>query len=903
LDHIYIYGNYNDCSKIFVHIINGITPALDMDTKISHSTTLPRVEHLQKRVARLKRLAKKYKRSEIIQNALLGISNIATQVTSLDDFYQRVHLHLQQLIPAENFFIASRDLKTGLTSLPFFADQQDSHPTELYPDQEISSLLNSGLTGYVLRNGEPLLCDDNKFIELIASGDIKSLGSPSHQWLGVPIKNQDVVSGVLVVQSYNEANTYGELELELMGFICHHISGVMERLEHHEQLERAITERTKELSQAYDKVTIEVQERVKAEKLQKTLFEIADLSASNVPQEDFYLRLHSIISQLIPAHNCFISLIDDNNMLSFPFYVSQMTAQYPASRPMQDGLTEYILRHKLPRLLSAKDIANMVTMGEIYSKSPELNKTQRMHQWIGIPLLINGEVAGALTIYSLDDEHIYQSKDLELLTFVSQHIANAIERKQAVESLKSSHELLEDKVVERTRALAELNNNLQQEIHQRRKIEDQLVHDAQHDGLTGLPNRSYLMERLSQALKHLRRHGLDQFALLFIDLDRFKLINDSFGHLEGDRFLIETAQRLKSCVRDNDTLARMGGDEFVILLDSIHSTDDVVEVSDRILQALAVPYTLAKQEFISGASIGIAFSGRNKLVTSESILRDADAAMYQAKANGKGCYVIFDDQLSAQSKLQHELEIDFKKALEQQDFYINYVEVVDFTTGEIIAIEPHIEWQHPEHGIIEHAKMKRLAAQYQLTLNLDGYIFTHLSNQYHWLKQQYHPNVTLHLSISSHHIKNKFVLRNLKNTIKSSNIELNKLMLFFNEKALVQDTENHINGFDLISQLGVQIGIDGYGTGYSSLSCLSFLPIKALKLDNDISKHLLNDKQLQLVKAYQLTAQTLEFEMYATTVDTQQQVRQFLELGYMRGQGRAISKLFNEKKKPHKSCA
>jgi diguanylate cyclase (GGDEF)-like protein len=874
-----------------------------MDTAISHSIASPRVEHLQKRIARLKRLAKKYKRSETIQNALLGISNIATQVTSLDDFYQRVHLHLQQLIPAENFFIASQDQKTGLTSLPFFADQQDSHPTELYPDQEISALLNSGLTGYVLRNGTPLLCDDNKFNELIASGDIKSLGSPSHQWLGVPIKNQDVVSGVLVVQSYNEANTYGELELELMGFICHHISGVMERLEHHEQLEQAIVERTKELSQAYEKVKKEITERVKAEKLQKALFEIADLSASNVLQQDFYLRLHTIMSQLIPADNCFISLINDNNMLSFPFYVSQMITEYPASRPMQDGLTEYILEHKLPRLLSSKDIADMVANGEIYAKSPELNKTDRMHQWIGIPLIINGDVAGALTIYSLGDAHIYQLKDLELLTFVSQHMANAIERKLAAESLKNSHEQLEDKVVKRTRALAELNSNLQQEINQRRKIEDQLLHDAQHDGLTGLPNRSYLMERLSQALKHLRRHGLDQFALLFIDLDRFKVINDSFGHLEGDRFLIETAQRIKSCVRENDTLARMGGDEFVILLDSINATEDAIEVSDRILQALSMPYQLAKQEFISGASIGVAFSGRNKLVTSESLLRDADAAMYQAKANGKGCYVIFDDKLSAQSKLQHELEIDFKNALDQQEFEINYVEVVDFTNGEIIAIEPHVEWHHPKQGIIEHGKMKSLAAQYQLTLNIDGYIFSHLSEQYQFLKQKYGPSVYLHLSISSQHIKNKFVLRNLKQTIKSSNINLEKLILFFNEKALVQDTENHINGFELISQLGVQIGIDGYGTGYSSLSCLSFLPIKALKLDDDISKHLLNDKQLQLVKAYQLTAQTLNFDMYATTVDTQQQVRQFLELGYVRGQGRAISKLFNEKKKPHKACA
>jgi EAL domain-containing protein (putative c-di-GMP-specific phosphodiesterase class I) len=299
----------------------------------------------------------------------------------------------------------------------------------------------------------------------------------------------------------------------------------------------------------------------------------------------------------------------------------------------------------------------------------------------------------------------------------------------------------------------------------------------------------------------------------------------------------------------------------------------------------------------------VAFSGRNKLVTSESLLRDADAAMYQAKANGKGCFVIFDNKLSAKSKLQHDLEIEFKQALEQQGFKIHYIEVVDFNTGEIIAIEPQVEWHHLKQGIIDHSKMKRLAAQYQLTLNLDAYMFGHLNEHFQSIKQRYGTNIDLHLSISSQHIKNKFVLRNLKNTIKGSNIDLRKLILFFNEQALMQDTENHINGFELISQLDVQIGIDGYGTGYSSLSCLSFLPIKALKLDEDISKHLLNDKQLQLVKAYQLTAQTLNFDMYATTIDTQQQVRQFLELGYMRGQGRAISKLFNEKKKPHKSCA
>lgn len=862
-----------------------------IDKEVNYPKLTNNVESLQRRVMRLKRLAAKYKRAEIIQNALLGISNIATKAASLDDFYIGVHQHLQRLIPADNFFIASQNPKTGMMSLPFFADEKDPHPTELYPDEEISAILKRGITGYALRKGQPLLCDGAGFDQLIAQGEIQGLGSPCHQWLGVPIKNQDIVSGVLVVQSYNEKINYGELELELMGFISHHISGVMERLRHNEQLELAIEERTRELSQAYNSLKSEVKERVKAENLQKSLFEIADLSASNVAEYDFYSRIHQIISQLLPAQNCFISFIDKNNTLSFPFYVSQMDSEHPVSRPMQDGLTEYILQHKQPRLLSGEDIKTLIKHGVIYAQSPALNRTELMHQWIGIPLVINGEVVGALIIYSLDIKQNYQIKDLELLTFVSQHIANAIERKHAVDSLKRSHELLEEKVTTRTQALAEMNINLQEEVNQRRKIEAQLVHDTQHDNLTGLPNRNYLMERLSQALKHVRRHGLDQFALLFIDLDRFKVINDTFGHLEGDRFLIETAKRLKSCIRENDTLARIGGDEFVILLDTIHGTQDAVEVSERILHQISQPYLLANQDFVSGASIGIAFSNTNQLETSESILRDADKAMYKAKSNGKGCYIVFDSKLSYQSEQQYDLDQQLKLAINKQQIKVEYHPIYDMDQKTVIAIEPKTHWHHDKHGKWDHAKLLQLAKNSQLDLVLDDYIFKQLNQDYPQLKQLFGVTTQLYMSISSQHVKHKYALRNLKKTLKNSEINLSTLTLFFNEKSLVKDTENHLNAFDIIKQLGGNIGIDHFGTGYSSLSSLSFLPISTLMLDNEISKHLLNENQLKLVKAYSLSADALDLKIVATGVDTLQQRQQFVELGYRIGQGRALSKL------------
>lgn len=602
------------------------------------------IARLTKRLIRLKYLANKYKRAEITQNALLKLSHIATLAGSLEEFYLGVHQHLKQLISADNFFIATIDVTSGKIAMPFFADEKDINPAQLYSEQYLSTLLQQGLTGYVFRTGTPQLCDTNRINELASSGEIVHLGSPCHLWLGVPIKHEDNVTGVLVVQTYDTEVHYGDIEVELMTFICHHIAGVMERLKHQEQLEIAIQERTKELSQAYEKLKLEVYERRRAERLQKSLFDIAELASSSTENPLFYSQLHNIIKHLIPASNCYIALLNEEEThLYFPFFVSQLGLEHPDSRPLQDGLTEYVLKQKRPLLLNQNEIRSLIDSGEIYRKAPTLNHTQTMHQWIGIPLFIHDQVRGALTIYSLSVTQNYQIKDLELLTFVSQHIGNAIEKKLSAESLRRSYAELEEKVIARTKDLAELNQNLEKEIQQRRHIEAQLVHDAKHDALTGLPNRTMFMERLSQAITHVQRHSDDQFALLFIDLDRFKQINDTLGHIEGDRFLIEAANRLRTCVRCNDTLARLGGDEFVILLDSIHSIEDAKEVSERVIRQLSQPYKSGTVEFHSGASIGISMSNNHRLNTSESILRNADIAMYQAKANGKGCYVIFDE--------------------------------------------------------------------------------------------------------------------------------------------------------------------------------------------------------------------------------------------------------------------
>ncbi|MCL1148384.1 diguanylate cyclase [Shewanella marinintestina] len=844
---------------------------------------------LHKRISRLKALALKYKRAEITQNALLDISNFAASVTTPQEFYSSLHQSINELIPADNFFIATLNSTNGKIEVPFFLDEKDSHPNDFYPDEDLSDTLYSGLTGYVLKTEQALICNDDTYRELVASKAITLRGSSCHQWIGTPIKNADATIGVLVVQSYSPNIVYTEVEIELMNFISHHIAGVIQRLENQEQLEHAIDTRTKELSIAYNKLKQEVYERRRAERLQKSLFEIADLANANIDSQQFYTEIHRVISHLLPVNNCFISLLDEQKKtLTFPYFVSQFDQPSPKSRTLGDGLTEYILLNHKPRLLNKQDINSLIDSGELYSINPELNDTKEIHQWIAVPLFIHGKVCGALTIYSYSFSQNYQEKDLELLTFVSQHIATAIEKKLSAESLKLSYEQLEDKVNQRTRALEIVNSDLEKEINQRKRIERQLVHDAKHDNLTGLPNRSMFMERLTQAIKHVRRHTLERFAVLFIDMDRFKLLNDTLGHLEGDRFLIETAKRLNLCIRSNDMLARLGGDEFVILLDSISDSQDAEDVAERVLAELSRSYQLVNQQFNSSGSIGIAMSGQSHSDTSESILRDADTAMYQAKSQGKGCYVIFDYAANKQQITDIKLENELKNAIKNKQLQLSYLPIMQLNTSVIVAFEPRLFWHHPTLGKIKQAQINNIAEHCNMVIELDNYLLDFVDSHFSSMQKEYGKQVQLQVSVSSQHLNHKYAVRALKNRLKQCRLDKSKLTVFFDEKAFVQNANNHISAFESLKPLNINLGIEAYGSAHSAISSLTFLPINALKLDSSYCAHLENSQHLKLVKAYFNAAQAMELTVFAVGVNNDMQNQILQQVGFEFGQGMSL---------------
>lgn len=476
------------------------------------------------------------------------------------------------------------------------------------------------------------------------------------------------------------------------------------------------------------------------------------------------------------------------------------------------------------------------------------------------------------------------------------------------EEVVAVFEFFSERALERNRSLLALMSQVG--IHlgraiERQRAEDRLIHDASHDPLTGLPNRVLFLERLNQSIAHVQRKPDAQFAVLFIDLDRFKVVNDSLGHLAGDRLIAQVAGRLKSALRREDmvarpdspmpgssTLARLGGDEFTILLTDINDPSDAVRVANRVKDVLRQPLAIDGQEVYTSASIGIA-SSTSGYESADAILRDADLAMYRAKALGKARWELFDRKMHQAAMKRLALETDLRHALRNEEFVLHYQPIVSLKTDEIVGFEALVRWQKPNGELAPPGEFIEIMEDTGLIVFLGTWVLREACRAARALQDSFpceHPR-SISVNVSPRQFAQPDLAAQIRAVIEETGVDPRCLRLEITEGAMIGDMDHVAGVLRELQELGVRVSIDDFGTGYSSLSYLHSLPLDLLKIDRSfVAAMATNGESLQIVRTIMSLAHNLGMDVVAEGPEDADQVAQLRSIGCEFGQGYYFSK-------------
>jgi diguanylate cyclase (GGDEF)-like protein len=517
--------------------------------------------------------------------------------------------------------------------------------------------------------------------------------------------------------------------------------------------------------------------------------------------------------------------------------------------------------------------------------------------WLLLALILMGLGTSAKQVFTATQFAILLGALIFLLAI--RQVISAFNNKRLSSELQAMNDQLEKRVGERASELIQANYklHLEMEEHKRtetmlREREEKLTHFGLHDILTGLPNRALLLDYLTKAIAHYRRQPNDRYAILFLDFDSFKVVNDSLGHPSGDQLLIQIGQRLTSLLRTEDTVARLGGDEFVILIQGFDHENYISVVADRILDSLKQPFLIGIKPIYITASIGMVAANPN-YQNADEIIRDADIAMYEAKARGKACYVLFQPQLRLTAINRLALDSDLRHALEEKEFILHYQPIICLETKRIAGFEALIRWNHPTRGLVGPVEFIPVAES-------SGFIdfITHLTikeacrqlNQWQILFPLNAP-LFVSVNLSPISLRHPELMNWVKNSLSASFLSPDSLTLEIVENALIQDADNARLIFTNLRHLGIKVSLDDFGIGYSSLGYINQYPIDNLKIDKSFVNHLTQSKEVDaIVRAIATLASELGFDVIAEGIETQTQLDFLEKLGCQYGQGFFFSK-------------
>ncbi len=481
-------------------------------------------------------------------------------------------------------------------------------------------------------------------------------------------------------------------------------------------------------------------------------------------------------------------------------------------------------------------------------------------------------------------------------------VKNQLNLQAAKAEIRYLNQKLETKVKNRTleletanQKLAIINKQLQEKIVENQNIAKKLLFDALHDGLTGLPNRSLFMKRVQNALDKSKSDPEYKFAILFIDLDRFKIVNDSLGHLIGDRLLITCARRLQKCLGNQDIVGRIGGDEFAILLEKINDLHDAIAIADEIEAEFKKPFKLGTHMVTTTASIGIVLGSREYQQSSE-LLRDADTAMYRAKEGGKARSEIFNEQMHIQAIQRLELENDFRQALKTNQFTLFYQPIIRLIDGKVEGFEALVRWHHPTKGLISPNDFIPIAEETGLIIPLGEWILNEACHQLSTWQNKFpnSPNININVNITVNQLKDPDFLATIDRILAQNKVPGSSIKLEITESMLMHDSEEMMNLLSQIKTRQIKLCIDDFGKGFSSLSYLPRFPIDILKIDRSFVSFMnCDENNFEVVRTIISLAHTLGIKVVSEGIEKITQLEQLQSLGSEFGQGFLFSRPLN----------
>ncbi len=714
---------------------------------------------------------------------------------------------------------------------------------------------------------------------------------------------------------------------------------------------------------AVQMVAADVGELRRRERRQQVLYRIAAATLGNDDLDTLFREVHGLVAELLYARNFYVALLDrTGGQLRFPYFVDEFDPP-PGPQPLGKGLTERVLRTGQPLLLDPAGYAALLEGGLVESRGAA------SVDWLGVPLLGGGQPLGVLALQSYSERVRYSADDLELMTFVAQHVANAIERQSSAAALRESEarfrsltqtapcaiviydqdgflyandatlvvtgrsreeltgthfwDLVAPEMREplRERGLARLRDAstaparyevrvlrpdgssvwldfsvslIQYEgrpailaaafdISERKRAEEQIRHLAYHDGLTSLPNRLLFRDRLEVAVAQAHREGV-RVAVLFVDLDNFKVINDSMGHSQGDELLREVARRLTGSVREGDTVARHSGDEFTLVLPGLRQPLDAVKAGNKLLDVLRQPFVLSGREVVVTASLGIAVYPEDG-TDAEALLKNADSAMYRAKERGRDGYQLFTPDMNARAVERLALEQDLRRAFLQDELRVFFQPIYDSHSQRIVSVEALLRWRR-DGRFVPPADFIPVAEVTGLIMPIGLWMLRRVCTQARTWQRAGHVGLVAAVNLSPRQLQQPGLVEQVRAVLGETGLEPESLEFEITETSAMLVNDELAQTLRELRQLGVRLAIDDFGVGYSSLAHLKRLPVQSLKIDRSFVHDVPGDPDdTAIATAVIQMAHALQLQVVAEGVENEAQRAFLAERGCDRMQG------------------